>query len=99
MQSHHPRRHPDVFVQDLGGDRLLSRFDADQLHVLNPMAYQIWLYCDGRHAPADIAAQLAQRFPNASPDRITADVEQVLSELIAKGLLQTPEVNHKENQS
>ncbi|MEZ4834542.1 MAG: PqqD family protein [Caldilineaceae bacterium] len=77
----------------------MSRFDADQLHVLNPVAYQIWLYCDGRHAPADIAALVGQRFPTAPPHRIAADVEHVLAELAAKGLLQNTQDTLKENQS
>jgi hypothetical protein len=89
MQSHHPRRHPDVFVQDLGRDKMLSRFDADQLHILNCIAYQIWLYCDGQHAPEAIVQRLAERFPTAPLDRVSADVHNTLAELSAKGLLHT----------
>jgi hypothetical protein len=91
MQSHHPLRHPDVFVQDLGRERLLSRFDADQLHILNSVAFQIWLYCDGQHAPDAIVQRLAERFPAAPLHRVSADVHNTLAELSAKGLLHTGE--------
>jgi hypothetical protein len=93
MQSPGLHRHPTVFVQNLGRDHLLSRFDADQLHILNPVAYQIWLYCDGRHTPADIVAQLVQRFPNTPAEHIAADVQKTLAEFTAKGLLQPIELH------
>lgn len=87
MQSHHPRRHPNVIIQDLGRDKMLSRFDADQLHILNSVAFQIWLYCDGEHAPEAIIQQLAARFPAVALDRITTDVHNTLADLATKGLL------------
>ena len=99
MQSHFLHRHPDIFVQDLGRDQLLSRFDADQLHLLNPLAYQIWLYCDGHHTPADIVMQLTQRFPDTPAERIAADVQTTLAEFMAKGLLQPTELHVQENPS
>ncbi|MBI1295549.1 PqqD family peptide modification chaperone [bacterium] len=94
MQSHHPLRHPDVFVQDLGRDRLLSRFDTDQLHILNWVAFQIWLYCDGQHAPEAIVQRLAECFPAAPVDRVSADVHNTLADLATKGLLHNDVPQH-----
>lgn len=54
------------------------------LVALNPTAAEILELCDGRHSVDQIVAALAGRYE--SPD-ITADVQELLAGLAAKGLV------------
>ncbi len=73
--------------RDLGEELLVYDPDGDQVHVLNEVAREIFLLCDGSRNPADIAAELTERFLVERAQAL-ADVNETLDRLIGLGLLQ-----------
>ena len=72
--------------KDLEEEFLVYDPDGDQVHVLNEVAREIFLLCDGSRHPEDIAALLTERYP-VEKEQALADVNETLDRLIAIGLL------------
>jgi hypothetical protein len=91
MSQHYPRRRLDVTTQTIGGETLIYDGNHEAIHTLNATAQLIWHLCDGEHDAAAMAQILRQKFaisPQQNVD-VAGDVQRVLAEFAAKGLLQT----------
>lgn len=87
MLNSMPAAKAGVETQDIGDETLL--LDGDDIHVLNETATFIWRLCDGQHSPAEIEAALREEYAIPPDYDATADIAQTISELQAKGLLET----------
>jgi len=82
-----PRRKDGFIVEEMDGDLLLANFQQSQMHVLNPIAAVIWDMCDGLQTVEAIVDTLAAHFNSPAQD-IRRDVDQILAEFRAKGLIE-----------
>lgn len=57
-----PLRRGDIVAHELDGEGIMYDPRSADTHRLNASAWFIWNCCDGRHAPSDIAARLADSF-------------------------------------
>jgi hypothetical protein len=81
----------DVIWRQIGDEVVVIRDDGLSVHVLNKTAAHIWKMCHEGHSPAEIAANLCQRF-DVSLDVASADVRDLLLRLEEKDLLELTEV-------
>ena len=72
--------------RDLEEEFLFYDRKGDQVHVLNGTAREIFLLCDGKRGPEEIAATMVERF-EVDRDRALTDVNDTLDQLIKLGLL------------
>ena len=82
-----PLADPSCESRDLGEELLVYDRDGDQVHVLNEVAREIFLLCDGSRTPVEIGARVADRFP-VEQDQALSDVNKTLDQLIGIGLIQ-----------
>ena len=80
------RRSDDIFERVLDGDLVVYDLTQQRVHILNPTAAFIWYRCDGEHGPGEIAAELADRFPEHKMT-IHEDVRPILDAFAEEGLL------------
>ncbi|HLN99414.1 MAG TPA: PqqD family protein [Pyrinomonadaceae bacterium] len=62
-------RKDGLVLRDLGDELLVYDRERDKAHCLNRSAAAVWQRCDGRSAPAQIAAALQQEFGTAVDER------------------------------
>jgi hypothetical protein len=72
--------------RDLDEEFLFYDSNGDQVHILNGTAREIFLLCDGKHHPVDIAQAMVERY-EVEQEQALADVNETLDRLIAIGLL------------
>jgi len=61
----------------------------EEVALLNPSAYEIWLLCDGWRTQEEIAEHLADRY-QLSADELRSDVEDAIARTEALGLIEGP---------
>ena len=83
----YPRRIESVHVESIDGDLCVYDTARQHVHALNHTAAFVWQRCDGRTAPAELAAALSAE---ASIDDAEAVVQLTLQELAAAQLLAAP---------
>ena len=81
-----PRPTGQVEGKDLGDEYMFYDRAADRVHVLNGTARDIFMLCDGKHSPEQIAREMAERYGIDEP-RAREDTEQTLRELVGLGLV------------
>lgn len=81
-----PTRIDGLRTADLQDEFLIYEPGDGRVHVLNGVAREIWLLCDGRHAVHAIAQELCSQF---DVDVATAekDVQETLARLADLGLV------------
>ena len=80
-------RAPECLLEDMDGELLLyNPTTATTLH-LNDSSAVIWELCDGERSVGDIVGALQEVFPKQA-EQITADVDQVITDLLQKSVLQ-----------
>ena len=82
-----PHRIQSVHIESLEGELCVYDTARQHVHALNHTAAFVWQRCDGRTAPAELAAALAAE---AEIDDAEAVVHLTLQELAAAHLLATP---------
>ena len=82
-----PRRIQSVHVESIDGELCVYDTARQRVHSLNHTAAFVWQRCDGRTAPAELAAALSAE---ASIDDAEAVVQLTLQELAAAQLLVAP---------
>jgi hypothetical protein len=89
MNSVRPRFQatPEVVVMDLDRDTLVYQRPRKRLLLLNPSAAAILRLCDGMRGEDEIARSLAERYPGAPSEDVTADVRRTVEELVDLGLV------------
>ena len=81
-----PRPADGVTVEDFDDDLCLFRRDIDEVLVLNMSAADIWRLADGQTSVAQIVDLLARTYAVPSA-RVAPEVEDVVTQLIARGYL------------
>lgn len=76
--------------RDLGDEFLFYDRKGDQLHVLNGVAREVFLLCDGNRTNAEIVAEIVSKY-DVDSERATSDVLRTLSELLALQILRSSE--------
>jgi len=82
-----PTARDDVLLRRVGSEWILFDARQDRAHVLNLAAALVWTYCDGAHAPDDMAEAIAREIADAREEAIRADIESVLRRFADEGLL------------
>lgn len=72
--------------RDLEEEFLFYDSSGDQVHVLNGTAREIFLLCDGKRSPEEIAESMVKLF-EVEPEQALTDVNETLDRLIELGLL------------
>lgn len=85
-EMHRPRRRHDVRLRRIDGEALVFDPLSADTHHLNPTALFIWLECDGRTEPADIAVRLTEQYA-VSPEEGIGHVDRALGDLARRGLI------------
>jgi hypothetical protein len=82
-----PARAPDLTAVELDGENVVPAARTGSLHRLDATATAVWSRLDGRATVAAIVDALAAGF-GAPREVIAADVDRLLAELGAQGLLE-----------
>jgi hypothetical protein len=72
--------------RDLGDEFLFYDRDGDRVHVLNGVARQVFLLCDGRRTNTEIVSEIVTRYA-VEAERARDDVIRTLSELLELQIL------------
>jgi PqqD family protein of HPr-rel-A system len=80
------RRVSSLPFQKLHEEVLVVDPRTRQVHLLNTTATRIWDLLETPHTPDELLAVLTEEF-DAPPELLKGDVEALLSELAAKGLV------------
>ncbi len=67
--------------RDLGDEFLFYDRDGDQVHVLNGVARDVFLLCDGRRTNDEIVSEIVERY-EVEAERARDDVLRTVSELV-----------------
>jgi pyrroloquinoline quinone biosynthesis protein D len=73
--------------EDVGRNRTVV-LSPERVFSPNPVAIAVLKLCDGQRSVADIAAELAKTY-DAPTDLILKDIVAMLTDLAAKGVVQT----------
>jgi hypothetical protein len=76
----------DVIFRDLEGEAVLLDLASGRYFGLNPVGTRIWVLLDAGSTVDAVVAAIAAEF-EADPDEVARDVDELLTELIAKGLV------------
>ena len=82
----HPKPSPDHNSRDLGDEMLFYDRQGDRVHVLNGVAREIFLLCDGARTTEEIAKEIVARY-EVDLDTAHADVKSTVSQLHELGLV------------
>ena len=85
--TRHPHKIQSVHVESIDGELCVYDTERQRVHALNHTAAFVWQRCDGRTAPAELAAALSAE---AAIDDAEAVVRLTLQELAAAQLLVAP---------
>jgi hypothetical protein len=83
------RPSPDVIFRELEGEAVLLDLASGRYFGLNAVGTRIWMLLESGSTVGDAAAALAAEF-EADADQIARDVDDLVAELSARGLLVAP---------
>jgi hypothetical protein len=83
--NHHPKRIPDLEINEVTDGYVVSQRGNERIHYLNPTATFILESCDGSLRADELPVLVATAFGLDSPPM--ADVERCLESLYREGLL------------
>lgn len=79
-----------ISTRVIEGETILFNTENHSLHVLNPVASEIWNCCDGEHTFGEIVERLFDKF-EASRNQIGHDVKKTLLQFQELELLEDPQ--------
>lgn len=83
-----PKRNTDgLLIEDLQDELILAPENGEAVHVLNATARYVWTLCDGSHTIEEIVHALAHTFTVPAGTDLWSDVQRLLDDLAAKGLV------------
>jgi hypothetical protein len=84
-----PKKSEDLKVRD-EGDNVYVLYNAKdgKVRIMNITGKRILELCDGTHTASDIVSRLVQELSPANPEECLKDVEEFLSELEGKELIE-----------
>ena len=74
----------DVIVEEQGGDAFLLHVPTARYFGLNKTGMSVWA---ALHDGTDPVAKLAGHHPSVSEDKLRADVDHLLEQMVAAGLV------------
>jgi Coenzyme PQQ synthesis protein D (PqqD) len=80
------RPSPDVIFRDLEGEAVLLDLASGSYFGLNAVATRVWVQLHEGTAVDGVIASLAEEF-DADPDEIARDVDDLLADLVSRGLV------------
>lgn len=84
----YPKRRAGIFSKALHDELVLYDAGGSAIHVLNPTAVVVWNLCDGAHSLDEMTAALCAAFTVDPAADVAGDVQRILAELAAKGLVE-----------
>ena len=81
-----PRRLNTVEQKDLGDEYMFYDAMGEEVHVLNGIAREIYLLCDGEHSVEDLVRDIVDRY-EVDEETASRDVDDLLQKLIDLRLL------------
>ena len=82
-----PTISPALIWRELDDGTVIVTPDEGKVRVLNRTGTAIWLMIDGRHSLVDITEKISREF-EVGKEEASEDVDEFLTELISKGLIQ-----------
>lgn len=76
----------DVIFRDLEGEAVLLDLASGRYFGLNPVGTRVWMLLDAGATVDGVVAAIAAEF-DGDPDEIARDVDDLLAELTARGLV------------
>jgi hypothetical protein len=80
------RPNPDVVHRRLEDEIVLVHLETNRIFALNSTGARLWQLIEEGHDEAEIRARLLQEF-DVTPSRLNREVDSVLAELAAEGLV------------
>lgn len=87
MAARPPKQKPDYLLEVMDGEILLYHPSRTAIFYLNPTAALIWRLCDGQRTRQEIAAMLAEAYPDAQ-QQIVVEVDATLRQLAEQGVIE-----------
>ena len=81
------RRKDGISSRRLGDGLMLYDSHTDRIHTLNETGTCVWELLDGENTVEGIEGTLKHRFKDASPQRVSQDVAEILEKLRQEGLI------------
>ena len=78
----------EIIEHPFESELMLSQTEKDDVHILNPTARVIYKQCKEGKGPEEIEKVLRERFRIDPEIDITKDIEDCISDLKQKGLLE-----------
>lgn len=78
---------PGTIAREIGATLYLADAEGRAIHRMDPLAAAIWEMLAEPASPEEIAALLAEAFPDTDPARLRADLGRLLEGLAGQGLL------------
>ncbi|HEY9079601.1 PqqD family peptide modification chaperone [Magnetovibrio sp.] len=78
-------RHAETQFREVGDEIYLVHPDGEQIYNLNPMAAALWRLISEPMTMADMAEIVHAAFPILSENKVNADVQAVMTELLNLG--------------
>ena len=89
LPSDSPKVREGLIFRPLDEEWVVYDPSGEQLHVLNGPAAIIWLHCDGEFTVSEIVEEVHRAYEQqVDHERIEADLNAVLEQFAAKGLLE-----------
>jgi len=82
-------RHPKTQFREVGDEMFLVHPDGEQIHNLNPMAAALWRLMEEPITGQDMADIVQAAFPIMARTKVENDINQVLSQLLNLGFVET----------
>jgi len=79
------QRDPETSDTDIDGEIFLVKASEQDIHHLDGIASGIWRLLAEPRTEAEMATVLHDAFPDVPTERIRADLERALSDLVASG--------------
>lgn len=86
-----PVPHPSVICQKVDEGAVLFSATSELYFGLNESGAALWeLLVTAEGSKESLCAALVRRYPEADPEAIRSDVDELLAQLLAEGLVTTP---------
>lgn len=82
------RRAEDVVESEMEGDLFLVRPADGEIYHLDRMAAAVWSLLAEAQTRAEVLAIFREAFPDVGAERIAADLDAALGEMLTDGLLE-----------
>ncbi len=82
-----PCQRQDLTLQQIGNEFVIYDQVNGRVHVLNDTALEVWRHCDSETPIASFVDEICQRYGGVPREVLLSDIEELLAQLRAEGLL------------